>query len=450
MTLDRGWLQDEIVISLTGTDVTHRCKDYTVKCSVFSQPSAFTIHLGEQVTAAAFRGLHRKGDPFELRIQRLAEGSVSDFDLDVPLQTGRIDAVDIPDGDETAIEVRGRDTMAALFDSYFVQEDSFTEATYYDLTAKQLAAVGFSPADKWLYTGETGRTKAITNAGGGMKRSSAPVRVGATSVEHLDYAWGWTPNSGGGASMQKVKISAPSDPSGSSTDAKSVQVETATGGQPKTEIKTLKASIGQQRYGWLKDQYKRVGLFMWAIPDGTFILNVPNATQEPAFRIQRLRDGTPGDNNILRGGLRDDAVARYSHTLVYGRAGGGKDGRKRIVGEYIDSELADEGLIKQISFEDNDVKTQKAADYLARRYAADARRSARSLQYVVAGHSAPSLIHPGQRFPYYVNTMVHVRDQKLGIDGDYYLGEVEFRRAPESTATLTLYWPEDLVFAEEG
>jgi len=48
--------------------------------------------------------------------------------------------------------------------------------------------------------------------------------------------------------------------------------------------------------------------------------------------------------------------------------------------------------------------------------------------------------------------MIHVIDQKTGIDGDFYLGDIEFKRSmSEGTITrLTLYWPEDLVFAEEG
>jgi len=445
MAIDAGWLDDEIVVSLTGKDVTARCIDYTVKCSVFQQPSACVLRLGEQFDLREFMTAHKAGDPFELRMQRFTGNEVPD--LDVPLQTGRIDAVDPTDSDETTIEIRGRDNIAALFDSYFMQEDSYTEATFYDLTAKQMKAVGFEAAD-WLVTGETGRQKAITNAGGGMKRSSAPVRTDTTTVEHLDYAWVWTQLSGGGAAKSNI-CSVPNAPAGSDKDGKSALVETVSGGQAKQEIKTLKATIGTQRLGWLKEQYKRVGLFLWCIPNGQFLLSAPNAEQEPAFRIQRLLSGAAGTSNIIGGGPKNDTVQRYSHTRVYGRAGGGKGGRGRIVGEYIDQAMIDGGLIKQISYEETDIKTTKAADNLARRYAADARRSARSMQYTVPGHSAPSLVQPGKRFPFYVNTMVHVVDEKCGIDGVYYLGDVEFKRQPHTTTTLTLYWPEDLVFAEE-
>jgi hypothetical protein len=472
MTVDRGWIDDEIVISLTNENVTRRCIDYSVKCSVFNQPSAFTVHLGEQESALEMLAKHKPGHPFEIRIQRVVPGSGGTYDLDVPLQTGRLDAVELADTDATTVEMRGRDNMAALSKSFFMQEEAFTEATFYDITAKQLKAVGFDP-DLWLTTGEDGRKKAITNAGGGMKRSAAQVAEPTVSTDaELQKLFSWTPAQeiaerapeeaaalrAMGIELQSKRFgtwvpstmsSAPSA-SSSSVDGQTVMVEDVTGGQPKTELKTLKAMVGQQRYEWLKAQYKRVGLFLWCAPDGKFILSAPNTSQEPAFRLQRLIAGTPAETNILSGGFRNDTVSRYSHTLVYGRAGGGKDGRKQIVGQYVDQEMVDLGWICQISSEDRDIKTQKAADYLARRYASEARRSSRSLNYTLPGHSAPSLIHPGQRFPFYVGCVVHVKDEKCGLDGNYYLGEVEFSRNPQSTSRLTLYHMDDLVFAEEA
>lgn len=450
MTIDREWLSDEVVLTLTEQNETRRCKEYSVKVSVFQQPSAFTLTTGDSASLAAdIVAKHGPGDPFALRIQRMNTGS----DFDVAIQTGRLDAADIPESDETVVELRGRDNLAALWDDFFVQEDSFTEATFYDLTAKQLKAVGFDP-DLWLLTGETARKKAVTNANAGMVRSgSEPVRMGTTTVQTVDYMWAWKPSAGGGAAMSAVpELSAPRADN-PSTDAKEVQVEGVTGGQPKVEIKTLKALVGRRRYEWLKEQYKRVGLFLWTIPSGHFALSTPNTSQEPAFRLTRILDGSPAENNILSGGLRNSTTQRYSHTLVFGRAGGGKDGRRRIVGLYVDSEMIDKyRLIKRIAYDESDVKTQKAADYLARRYAADARRNSRSLVYTVSGHSAISLDHPGQRRPFYVNSMVHVIDQKTGIDGNFYLGDIEFKRSmTEGTITrLTLYWPEDLVFAEEA
>lgn len=450
MTVDREWLSDEVTITLTEQNETRRCKEYSVKCSVFQQPSAFQLTTGDSASLAAdLVEKHKPGDPFALRIQRMNTGS----DFDVALQTGRLDAADIPESDETVVELRGRDNMAALWDDFFLQEDSFTEATFYDLTAKQLKAVGFDP-DVWLLTGETARKKAITNANAGMVRSgSAPVRMGTTTVQELDVMWAWKPSAGGGAALGAVgELSAPRADN-PSTDAKEVQVEGVTGGQPTVEIKTLKAVVGRRRYEWLKEQYKRVGLFLWTIPSGHFALSTPNTSQEPAFRLTRILDGSPAENNILSGGLRNDTTQRFAHTLVFGRAGGGKDGRRRIVGRYTDAEMIDKyRLIKRIAYEEADIKTQKAADYLARRYAADARRNSRSLVYTVSGHSAISLDHPGQRRPFYVNSMIRVIDQKTGIDGNFYLGDVEFKRSmSEGTITrLTLYWPEDLVFAEEA
>lgn len=447
MTIDRGWIDDEVVIVLGGDEV-YRCKSYTVKCSVFTQPAAFQLRLGEPTIAAELRSKYKMGDAFQLRLQRPdPSGPPGQYELDVPLQSGALDAVDIPETDETVIELRGRDNMAALFDSFFVQDDSVTEATFYDMTAKQLKAVGFDPPEDWLFTGETGRKKAVSNLGGVQRKSAEPVRLGVTTVEHLDYAYKWIAVSGERSDL--VKISAPSA-ADASVDATGVVTEDVTGGQPKQQLNVLRAEVGQQRYGWLKSHYKKIGLFLWCIPDGRFALSRPNGTQEPAFRLQRRLNGFVGENNILSGGLRDDSVQRYSHTLVYGRAGGGKDGRRKIVGEYVDQDLIDAGITKQISYKEPDCKTQKAADYLAKRYAADARRASRSLVYTVAGHSSPSLIKPGARWPFWVNSVVHVLDEKLGIDGNYYVGDVELSRAPQTKTRLTLYWTDDLIFAEDA
>jgi hypothetical protein len=450
MTIDRAWLDDEVTITLTEQNETRRCKEYSVKCSVFQQPSAFQLTTGDSASLAAdLVAKHGPGDPFALRIQRMNTGS----DFDVALQTGRLDAADIPESDETVVELRGRDNLAALWDDFFVQEDSFTEATFFDLTAKQLKAVGFDP-DLWLLTGDEARRKAVTNATAGMVRSgSAPVRMGTTTVQEFDLMWAWKPATGGGASLGVVgELSAPRADN-PSTDAKEVQVEGVTGGQPTVEIKTLKALVGRRRYEWLKEQYKRAGLFLWTMPSGHFMLSTPNTSQEPVHRLTRIVDGSPRENNILSGGLRNDTTQRFAHTLVFGRAGGGKDGRRRIVGRYTDAEMIDKyRLIKRIAYDEADIKTQKAADYLAKRYAADARRNSRSLVYTVSGHSAIALDKPGQRRPWFVDSMVHVIDQKTGIDGDFYLGDIEFKRSmSEGTITrLTLYWPEDLVFAEEA
>lgn len=465
MTLDRGWLEDEVQIVLTEQSLSRRCKSYSVKTSVFQQPAAFSLRCGEPATAAEIVKRHQPGDPFELRLLRAGD-SPGTYDLNVPLQTGRLDAVDIPESEETVVEFRGRDNMAALFDSYFMQDDSVTEATYYDLVAKQLLAVGFEPDTDWLFTGDTGRKKAVTNAGGGMRRAKVeeepqyvvellelnlnlnrvqgfvPMESSVESRRLATHKWIMNDSTGKGA------VSAPKAPP--DVDAKNVEVETVTGGQPKRQLNVIKAEVGQQRYAWLKDKFQKVGLFLWCMPNGQFILSAPNADQEPAFRLQRKFRAAPGENNILSGGLRNDTVQRYSHTLVYGRKGGGKEKRERIVGEYVDEEMAAR-FVKQISYNEPDIKTQQAADNLARRYAADARREARSLTYTVAGHSAPSLIEPGKRFPFWVNLVAHVYDERLGIDGKFYVGEVEFRRDMSgTTTTLTLYWPEDLVFGEEA
>src|SRR5512145_2580034 len=291
MALDRGWLQDEVQIVLTEESLTRRCKSYSVKTSVFQQPAAFSLRCGEPATASEIIKRHLPGDPFELRLLRAGDTPGS-YDLDVPLQTGRLDAVDIPESEETVVEFRGRDNMAALFDSYFIQDDSVTEATYQDLVAQQLEAVGFDP-DEWLLTGETGRKKAVTNAGGGMRRKApeAEVLIGNVTSQtlslNLDQIRGFVPmqstvesrrmaahkwilNNTGSSGVAAPKAKA-------DIDAKTVEVEVVTGGQPKRQLNVLKAEVGQQRYAWLKEKLQKVGLFLWCAPNGQFLLSAPNA-----------------------------------------------------------------------------------------------------------------------------------------------------------------------------
>jgi len=50
MTIDRAWLDDEVTITLTEQNETRRCKEYSVKCSVFQQPSAFTLTTGDSAS----------------------------------------------------------------------------------------------------------------------------------------------------------------------------------------------------------------------------------------------------------------------------------------------------------------------------------------------------------------------------------------------------------------
>ena len=45
------------------------------------------------------------------------------------------------------------------------------------------------------------------------------------------------------------------------------------------------------------------------------------------------------------------------------------------------------------------------------------------------------------------DTVVAVDDGEYGIQGNYYIERVVFRRGPETTTELTLQRPEDLVFA---
>ncbi len=79
---------------------------------------------------------------------------------------------------------------------------------------------------------------------------------------------------------------------------------------------------------------------------------------------------------------------------------------------------------------------------------ADSRRNSFSLSYNVAGHTVDA-ISGGGRLVWQPDTVVHVVDEELGIDGPMYLESCDYARAPKCTTRLNLMRCEDLLYGEE-
>jgi prophage tail gpP-like protein len=413
VAVDR-WTQDEIVLELKG--VGRKCLQYRAESSIFRQPSAFAARVGY---AGALPGLLRDelffGEPFKLRVLRRDPKDPSKSLFDWPLQTGRIDAVDVSSDGPSEIEFRGRDNIAALFDSYFLADRSFSETSYFAITQEAMRLAGV-PADVKLLTGQEGWEKVVTGYTKAPKVKVPPFDAGTQVVE---------------------------------------QVES---GKTRIVYNTIKAEIGSSYFNWLKEQYKRAGLFLWAAPFGDLILSRPNGTQDPIARITRRMPGGSGPStraecNVLRWRFGNDFAELHARVRVFGRGGGGKGGRRRIEGLYEEPALLDLGMTKEITYQ-ADVRTQAEADILAAFYAAEERRKAYALEYTVAGHTTESLTNPGQWIPWTVNTVVEVTDELVFGPGPYYLvvGDLTFERTMGggTTTTIKLYRPNDLVFAEGG
>jgi len=135
---------------------------------------------------------------------------------------------------------------------------------------------------------------------------------------------------------------------------------------------------------------------------------------------------------------------------VYGRGGGGPDGRKQVQGEYVDEEMVGWGLEKVWSKKDQLAKTSSQALHLARRHCAEARRNGWHLSYKLRGLSWP-ILGSTQEGVWCRDAIVDVDDEEYGIRGPMWIGEVQQHGEGKSeTATeITLYRPDDLVFGDD-
>ena len=397
---------DNVILRVRGQDVKI-WESYEVNISVFQQPSKFTLRCGWSKTAAEMLAMWKQGDAFQLFVQVGKSFSAIDSTVPVQVMSGRIDRVGAPGGDACTVEITGRDDMARIADAYVDADEAFHESTYYHLTRKVMDRFGL--ADRALLTSNLANRKAIT---------------GKKITEYVPPR-----------------------------DATTQQIEETTGGTRKVVYRTIKAQLGERWYDFLKRQYKRVGLFLFCGGDGSFILTDLNPNQEPVIKIMRRlpnNDGylTPFATAAGRPTYWSDATDRSSKAVVWGRAQGGRAGKRgKVRGEYVDQEMIDLGFDKPITIHDDDVKTDKEAEYAARKWIAEGRRNGFMLEYPLSGHSAMSLL--GGRAVHNIDTVHEIEDQEIGLDHRYYVTDVTFSANPARTTRVRYARLTDLVFAEE-
>lgn len=389
---------EAVVMRIEGEEIVIY-ENYEVTVSVLNQPAAFSLRLGWGKTLEALRQKCQPGKKFQLFIGTLDEKG--DRHL-VQVQSGRLDRRAIPSASASVLEVKGRDYLAQVFDSYILEERAFSERTYFNLTRKVLDTVGLKDHD---LLADNDSNRALITSTKKTRKSKNTIAID--------------------------------------------QIETgATSGGGKVVYQTLKAKLGTSWYQFLKDQYKLAGLFLWCTGEGDFVLGRPHATTPSVFKIKRQRNSTRNVVNVIDADYSDDTTMRHSRAIVYGRAGGTKAGRKKIRGEYIDAEMVAYGFDKPIVVHDDDVKNQKQADYVARRIIAEERREGWHLDYTIPGHTIPSPYAKGAVAVWGQDFVCHVDDDELEINKEYYIESVTFSRKPETTTKISLMRKEDLVFAE--
>lgn len=394
--------EDGVRIKLAGQTIPIY-ENYRVRCGVLEVPAQFEITVGHGGMFSELAATYPPLTPFELYIG------------DKKVQEGETDGYG-NDPEKTSMAMTGRDYLARLQDHEILDERSFAEKTYTDLTKTALEAVGLG--DRTLVALNSANRKAIT---------------GKESRE-----------------LEKHTIEDQTE-TGSSPDKTVIEVR-----------RTLKGESGTRWLEFLVEQYRRAGLFLWSDHSGNFVLSQPNAAQSPLYRILRRRGSLTNEVSALGiPTVHNDVRNRFTEYRVVGRAGGGKHGRAAILGKYIDEEMvalrnarpedrANGGKLRKVqTIRDTHVRSVEQANYLARRKCAEARRNGWKCTYRVGGHSTPAI--GGGRAVWAPDTVVEVLDDELGLTGVMYLESVTFVRDGEATYTdLHVMRIEDLIFAEEA
>lgn len=385
---------------------------YQVRTGVFSVPASFTMKVGHSGVINDLIARYPEFTPFQLMVG------------DVLIQTGETDRLELVGGDGSEVNLTGRDMLKWVVDSYLDSDRTFGEKTFLELVQLCLRELGLTNAV--IATDNIANRKAYFT-------TSVREIVTQEDLAEIDR-----------------QIAA-----GTITTWDGPKVTKVENGKP------LRADIGTTWWEFIKGQLRRAGLFLWATRDGNFVLSKPDASQDPIYRIIRRRGKTAGDVTVIgQPKYWRDATKRYTECQVYGRAGGGKDGRGRISGRFIDQEMveilnpneadqADGGKRKKpMILYDKVIRTTKQAEFLAKRKIAESRREGFHLSYRLAGHMAPALAGGGY-LVWQPDTVVHVYDEELGIDSPMYLESVGYSRIPHTTTDVTLLRPGDLMFAEE-
>jgi prophage tail gpP-like protein len=394
-------------------------ESYQVKRSVFEQPSAFELKLGSKQDLTDIARDVKVGMEFGLSVATDANSGSP-----VQIMSGRIDAIDVSDAQGTIIAIRGRDPLAPLLRAAVRADESFSESSYADLTRRVMDKLHMLEKNI-LVVGNLANRKAITGVD--------------TLIENA-----------GESEFRDDLIALDPNP-----EVRYGHTETMT---VRRVRRTIKAHLGESWYSFLKRQYKKAGLFLWCAGEGSFVLAPPTLGQAPIARIYRdnpLGDRwlTTADTQVKARQLSIDYTNRHARVRVWGKAGKKMGGRSKFSSHVDDMEMIERGYDPEVFIEevhDVDVRSNKEAEYVARRYLAEERRDSWRLSYTISGHSTPSLLKAGNCV-WAPDTMVRVDDYELGyVDKHFYVTDVVFNRGESGTfTTIELARPEDMVFAEK-
>lgn len=367
---------------------------YEVRQSFFTAPSAFACRVGSGITIADLARRYPPGTPYGLYIGEVLQHS------------GRLDGYG-PEGSQGASEMnlRGRDALAPML-GHFSADRSFADLTYLQLTTAVIEAAGIKGYS--ITAGNEANRKGQSN--------DTRVR------DLLNYEAAVLARAGLPVFEQTLKVSQ----------------------------RVLRAETGDMMQQFLKKELKHPGLSLFAASDeNNFILSSPNVAQDPAFQLTRQRGAAENVVTVVDARHQNDTTHRFSHYIVYGRGGGGTDGRQKIRGEFVDQEMVDWGITRVWADVSKDAKSNGQAAGIAFRQCCDDRRAGWNLTYTVAGHTAPLRGAGTRRGILCVDTVVRVHDDEFDLHEDLWTEGVTFRGGPEGTTTeLTMLRPRDIAVGD--
>ena len=449
-----GAVEDAVILSLAGEQCAI-VEQYEVKVSFFVQPSAFSVTIGSGETALALMRRFPPRTPFAVTVGP------------VLVMTGATDGYTASDGSgATTLTLRGRDQLAPLIDADAEADRSFSGMSWTQMAVELMTAAGIE--ELFLRGDNTANRSAVAGVplGGSAGVSAAALRRAAVTAEikrMVDKAKADTLALKGTAGPL-LAIVEPGKPTQIVRQGITV-VDTPNAVPEQTAIpptpakdKALKIKAGEPMYGWLKAHLAKAGLFLFSAgADKAFILAQPRTDTRPVARLLRQRGGVADANDVARGNQaaavnnavnvlrvrhRNETTGRHTRYVVHGRGGRGASGRGSLRGEFVDEEMRALGYgDERVKVEaEREVKSDKQAEYEARRLCMNARREAWEYVVTVQGHSYPALTRPGERGVWAVDTLVEVLDDELGIREPLWVSEVTFRRGADGTTTeLTLH-----------
>lgn len=432
MTYRVGEGEDVVRIELGGEAVAVY-EEFDIRQGILTVPAAFSVRLGHGGIVREVLDRFPPRTPFKLYI-----GDRLQF-------CGRTDGNETsnPSGG-TTITIHGRDNMAPLVDAFVEAERSFTDSSLFDMI--EAAIVAGYPEDERPETIVFDNASNANAASGGKPARTKKLKVGEALLkaklgQQFDELSLFGQFGTSGVALTKAIAAFGTPPQ----QVAGLVEEAVTA--PAQQQKTVQAKVGTQWYsGVIKPELDRAGCCLWAAADGaTLIASAPNPHQMPIAQIVRSRES--GVNMVEDHSYRNVANGRYARCDVHVRAGGGKGGRGRGVGSYVDDEMVAWGFTRVLSIADKKATSQQQASELARRKIAETRRAAWTLRYTVAGLTTPALTGSG-RVVWSPDTVVTVEDDELGLSGPFYVESVERSRNPQTTTTLSLMRPEDVLFSE--